>query len=142
MTFDFAEYLVLARELRGERDRTSSMEAKFRSAISRAYYAAYMISCNNLREERVEIPSDVTGHERVPMILQGSSDIRKRLIGEKLERLRRSRNSADYGKEISQLEKASSGAVLEASNIINLFERIKSSKDASVTNKIKKKECD
>ena len=41
MSFDWSEYLNLAQELAGQATGPSSQEAKLRSAVSRAYYAAF-----------------------------------------------------------------------------------------------------
>jgi len=41
MSFDWSEYLDIARELAGQATASSSAEAKKRCAISRAYYAAF-----------------------------------------------------------------------------------------------------
>lgn len=56
MSFDWLEYLNLAQELAGQATKPSSQEAKLRSAVSRAYYAAFCEARNHLRGEGHSIP--------------------------------------------------------------------------------------
>lgn len=49
MTFNWSEYLDLARELTGKDTTPASQSAKLRSAISRSYYAAFIQARNFLR---------------------------------------------------------------------------------------------
>lgn len=44
MSFDWHEYYVLARELSGVSSVPSSIDAKLRTAMSRAYYAAFCVA--------------------------------------------------------------------------------------------------
>ncbi len=46
MTFDWIEYLNLARALRGQSGEGYSAEASNRSAVSRAYYSAFRVALN------------------------------------------------------------------------------------------------
>jgi uncharacterized protein (UPF0332 family) len=55
MSFNCSDYLDLARELIGQTDITASEEAKLRSAISRAYYAAFIQARNHLLDEKPDI---------------------------------------------------------------------------------------
>jgi len=60
MPFDWQEYLLLAREL-----SQRSGEAALRSAISRAYYAAFCTACNYLRQRGESIPDSEHSHKAV-----------------------------------------------------------------------------
>ncbi|MFB2917012.1 HEPN domain-containing protein [Aerosakkonema funiforme] len=96
MTFNCSEYLNLARELAGKSTAASSEEAKLRSAISRAYYAAFIQARNLLRDrDNLTIPRD-KAHKYVIEQFQNSVDDKRRKLGEKLQRLRDFRNQADY----------------------------------------------
>ena len=96
MTFNWSEYLNLARELAGKSTDVSSEEAKLRSAISRAYYAAFIQARNFLRDrDQITIPREKT-HKYVIEQFQNSADEKRRKLGEKLQRLRDFRNQADY----------------------------------------------
>jgi uncharacterized protein (UPF0332 family) len=50
MTFDWSEYLKLAQELAGQAVSPANKEAKLRSSVSRAYYAAFCKARNYLRD--------------------------------------------------------------------------------------------
>jgi uncharacterized protein (UPF0332 family) len=96
MSFDWSEYLTLAQELAGELV-LSNEEAKSRSAISRAYFSAYCIARNFLRDkEGYRIPEDSDAHSLVRDLFVKSYVGHRRRIGQNLERLRLDRNKADY----------------------------------------------
>lgn len=99
MSFDWQEYLVLARELAGSPTVPSTEEARLRSAISRAYYAAFGRARLHLvaDEGDTEIPATSEAHQQVGDKFAANSDPMYRLIGEHLRTLRLNRNLADYG---------------------------------------------
>lgn len=49
MSFDWSGYLDVAKELASVALTSANKEAKLRSAISRAYYAAFILARNYLR---------------------------------------------------------------------------------------------
>jgi uncharacterized protein (UPF0332 family) len=96
MTFDWLEYLQLDRELAGEITAASGEEAKNRSAVSRAYYAAF----NKAREvlevkDGLTVPKQNT-HQYVISQFQNNSSPCRQKIGNRLRVLRSYRNQADY----------------------------------------------
>ncbi len=98
MSFDWTEYLNLARSLVGQSTPYPSEEAKKRCAISRAYYAALLKTRGYLASR---IPPVVPAygdniHEFVPDELQKSRDRRAQKISEELRRMRKDRSRADY----------------------------------------------
>lgn len=96
MSFDWSEYLSVAKEL-ATQTTTAHKEAKLRSAISRAYYAAFITARNNLRDRSgLLIPKTSDAHSYVSQQFELSVDPVRRTIGEKLVRLRRFRRQADY----------------------------------------------
>ena len=97
MSFDWAEYLNVAKELVGVATTPANQEAKFRAAISRAYYAAYVTARNYLRDqEGILIPKTSDAHKYVSNQFKLSSDLARKSVGEKLDRLREYRRQADY----------------------------------------------
>jgi uncharacterized protein (UPF0332 family) len=98
MQFHWKDYLALAEQLlqeiqkphKGTRQAVS--EAKARSCISRAYYAAFCIARNQLQiqNQRVSV------HRQVIEQLQASDDDDLIAAGILLKRLREKRNMADY----------------------------------------------
>jgi uncharacterized protein (UPF0332 family) len=97
MSFDWSEYLKVAKELAGTATAPANQEAKLRAAISRAYYAAFIKARNHLREkERHSIPTTGDAHKYVSDLFDLSPDPMRQSIAEKLARLRTYRKQADY----------------------------------------------
>lgn len=106
MKFDWSSYLKLAETLFDEvtnssrQSNSSSMdEAKIRSSVSRAYYSAFCLARNYLRdiEGHTNLKTDkVSIHEYVIKQLGISKDKDRRYLGECLSRLRGLRNEVDY----------------------------------------------
>ncbi|WP_217355207.1 hypothetical protein [Aphanizomenon sp. UHCC 0183] len=114
MKFNWAEYLELAKELADITSTISSdsetdskpriSEAKLRSSISRAYYAAFCIARNYLRDVLHEPrlskarTGDTNEHQFVADEFRYNKSKNKKMIeiGNDLGRLRQSRNKADY----------------------------------------------
>ena len=105
MSFDWHEYLVLARELAGSPTVPSIEEARLRSAISRAYYAAFGRARLHLSavEGDTGIPATSEAHQQVGDNFAANPDPLHRLIGEHLRTLRLNRNLADYGPSVRGL---------------------------------------
>lgn len=97
MSFDWSEYLDVAKELASVANSSANREAKLRSAISRAYYAAFINARNHLRDrEGLLIPRTSEAHKYVRDQFYYSSDSVRQSLGEKLLRLRDFRRQADY----------------------------------------------
>lgn len=83
--FEFARKLVQMRT-----------EPALRSAISRAYYAAYHCCLQLLRALGFQFGKDSSAHEKVAAYLNNSAITEIELAGKELNYLRRRRNHADY----------------------------------------------
>jgi len=71
-------------------------EARYRTAISRAYYGAFHISADFLKQIGKAIPANHTGHELAYRLLF-QCDVKDAMDAARaLHDLRRSRNRADY----------------------------------------------
>lgn len=93
--FDWASFLDLGRSLAEKTDD----EAAARSAVSRAYYAAFHHAKSYLvaHDENVQVPRDGSSHERVPELLKRAGRTRAEIsAATKLERLKKLRRWADY----------------------------------------------
>lgn len=93
MAFDWSEYLLFARKISGEAVCCSE-EAELRSAISRAYYAAFCCARNRARDALGFVPSGRSeDHQKVPEFFSnmGATHIETLLRG-----LRDWRNTCDY----------------------------------------------
>lgn len=89
MSFDWSQYLNVARELAGTATTPANQEAKLRAAISRAYYAAFINARNHLRnQEGILIARTSAAHKYVSDQFECSSDTVRQSLGKKLLRLR------------------------------------------------------
>ncbi|HAZ46829.1 MAG TPA: hypothetical protein DDW76_30770 [Cyanobacteria bacterium UBA11369] len=120
MTFNWSEYLNLAQELAQQ----TTDEAKLRSAISRAYYAAFIKSRNFLQErEGLTIPTENT-HKYVINQFKNSSDPVRIKIGRRLLRLRGFRNQADYDNTFPLLVEKTQESLTLARRIISSLDNL------------------
>jgi uncharacterized protein (UPF0332 family) len=104
MMFDWSDYLDLAKELAGRMASHATEEAKLRSSVSRAYYAAFCKARNYLRDiEGRSIPSTGDAHVFVRDEFRHSADRLRRKIGNNLNRLRIDRNKVDYDDSVTGL---------------------------------------
>lgn len=137
MKFNWSEYLDLAKELAGMKNINVSDEAKFRSSISRAYYASYCKLYCYLRDvERDDsLPKGEEahkGHKYVRDKFVDSEEEVYRKIGQNLSRLLTDRIKADYRDNIfttSSISSLSSLAQLDllyAADIISKLATLKS----------------
>jgi uncharacterized protein (UPF0332 family) len=133
MKFDWSEYLNLATELAALSSDSDDVEAKLRSAVSRAYYAVFCLSRNYLRDIEKDPrlsrknSSDINEHQYVAkeFIFHKSKNKEMIKIGENLSRLRELRNKADYADTIFNLQKDVNYALKLAQNIISVLNSLK-----------------
>ena len=124
MVFDWAKYLVLAEELA----MRITDEASLRSAISRAYYAAFCPARNRLLQEGEEIPKTGDAHTIVWTKYRESTQKHRRYIGITGDRLRRSRNKADYDDEFPSISAVVQDAVVKARHLLDSLGSLDSGK--------------
>ena len=118
MSFDWANYLVLAKELAAAAGSASD-EAKLRSAISRAYYAAFCKAKTHCIDRReCSVPKTGNAHTVVAEHFRRARVKVRKKIGEDLTRLRRDRNCADYEDVVHSLPSATTKALAVAQRII------------------------
>lgn len=124
MSFDWADYLRVARELVGTAAPTHD-EARLRAAISRAYYAAFN-KCRFYLENVDYVkwsPDDRRrgGHEFVITQFAEHPDETRQLIGDRLDRLRVQRVRADYRLIYIDLHIEAPKAISTAQRILELL---------------------
>ncbi len=97
MSFDWADFLTLADALVHDPNSPGPEEASLRSAISRAYYAAFRVA-RNFGRDKGEFTPTQTGQDHWPVMnhFRSSPDRTRRKIGLDLDRLYDNRTSADY----------------------------------------------
>jgi len=114
--FDWREYLELARELAGLRGSGYSQEAAERSAVSRAYYAAFCWARNYAKKNLGFKPKrDPTDHLRLRDHLQNQGYPE---LASDLNKLRGWRNACDYKDQVSQLREQVSYSIKVAEKVI------------------------
>jgi len=122
MSFQWSEYLTLARELIGQAGSPAGQEARRRAAVSRAYYAAFCESRNDLRErEGHRIPVGGRAHQYVRDEFKKSADRRRKQVGYDLDRLRSDRNTADYNDHVAGLDAMTKADLALAGKVISIL---------------------
>jgi uncharacterized protein (UPF0332 family) len=132
--FSWTDYFELSLNLAGIKDlselsnitKTKQSEAQLRSAISRAYYAAFCISRNYLRDELYDPRlqrqnSDVNEHKYVADELINITDKTLNQAGRDLGRLRIYRNQADYDDTVRNIASTTEMSIRLADKIIQII---------------------
>ena len=116
MPFDWKEYLELAKQLVGRAGSGYSAEAAERSAVSRAYYAAFCLVRNyaekNLAFRKTGSAQD---HESLREHLKRQRRVR---LASRLNKLRKWRNDCDYDDEVTNLSHYVQNAIRIAEQVI------------------------
>ncbi|MCK4416623.1 MAG: hypothetical protein KAV99_00460 [Candidatus Latescibacteria bacterium] len=110
MSFNWRDYVDLAEELLNREE-----EACLRSSISRAYYGAFCIA-RNRKGYKNYTGADI--HWKVIDEYKNSSDRNEQDIGRILDKLRRSRNKADYNEDRPISKPLAERAVTSANQIL------------------------
>jgi uncharacterized protein (UPF0332 family) len=116
--FEWKEYLRLARALVEQAD-----EAAHRSAISRAYYAAFGSAVQALSFAGHKVPEDGSAHEYVWSVYRDADDGPLFYIAQDGARLRSKRRTADYLAHHAITRIDAQKACREAETAINAIER-------------------
>jgi len=124
MTFDWVEYLILAEALYVNRKTFTNEEACSRSAMSRAYYAAYLIASGKARQEGALI-ADRDQHKAVRAYFANGNDKDRQRIGSWLQRLQDNRVQADYTDEIAgNIDSLTQVSLQEAKKVIETIKQL------------------
>lgn len=125
--FNWTEYFNFAEALVTNSQLGVTEEARYRSAISRAYYAVYKRAENFLKENEKGIcfsPKLTDSHQFVMTTFKGG-DLYRRGIGTALDRLRQKRNQADYQDYFSDLKRNCDFSILEAKGALSKLDRLR-----------------
>jgi len=116
MSFDWLSYLELARELARQGNASHLREAANRSAVSRAYYAAFCF-CRNYAEQHL-------GFQRSSLAAE-HAQLRKHLsrhnhgrVASNLNRLRQWRNQCDYDDSVNRLHQMVRDSIRLAEQVV------------------------
>src|SRR5436305_14421116 len=98
MPFEWKGFLALARHLQQQAAASPEAESLLRSAVSRAYFAAYCHARNYAKHyQSFETRDDADDHGRLRAHLTGK---RRKGDADRLAQLRQLRNDADYGDDL------------------------------------------
>jgi uncharacterized protein (UPF0332 family) len=113
------DFLEVADEL-----AAGTREAEWRSAVSRAYYAAFHQTRNVLRQFGFSIPVANQAHAYLWLRLANSGQPDLKQAGADLNNLRSMRNRADYDLEQPFLHAVAIGQVAIAEKVIQVLETV------------------
>ncbi len=123
--FDWQEYLYLALELAGRKGTPQcNDEADKRTAISRAYYAAFRKARNFLIvRDNFEIDLGTgSSHNQVIYAFKNHPNHQRQILGENLRRMKIYRESADYdGNFNGSLDSAVDFVIERAEDVIKML---------------------
>jgi hypothetical protein len=121
MSFDWAEYLSLAQQLcsRPVSGPPVGTEAQQRAGVSRAYYAAYIMARNHLRDnDGILVPPHAGSHHFVAAQYANDPDPVRANIGYWLSRLHAARNRCDYDDVVVNLPNLALWSLRRAAQVI------------------------
>jgi uncharacterized protein (UPF0332 family) len=117
MPFDWKEFLNLSRFLAGQSAAGLDVEAAHRSAVSRAYYAAFCHARNYAQDREGFAPEyDSSDHQGVRNHLRSRAGFSG--IPSKLDALRQRRNRSDYNDSVPSLSNDLAAAMREAEDVL------------------------
>ncbi|MCD6163615.1 MAG: hypothetical protein J7K40_14535 [candidate division Zixibacteria bacterium] len=140
MTFNWYDYLLYAKEIAGEEINKDLTFAKYRSAISRAYYATYNITRLCLEKHcaidfgskklySIKKKYKKQDHGIIPILMKTTNVKDIMTSGTKLSNLLSKRVDADYkSKEIENIESKLRDTIENSEKIISSLELFKSGK--------------
>lgn len=114
---DFRDYLTLARTLAG-----GATEAEWRTASSRAYYAAFHVARELLADLGFRVPQADRAHGYLWLRLSNSGHADALLAGRLLNELRREWDRADYDDQASVIQLEAARSVQRAEDIIQALD--------------------
>src|SRR5262245_49588144 len=114
---NWRDFLVLATRL-----ATGTTEADWRTAVSRAYYAAFRVARRLFADLSFVVPRADRAHQYLVFRLSNSGESAVEQAGRDLETLRRLRNRADYDEVPALTQSQAAAAVQLADGIIQVLD--------------------
>jgi len=114
---NWRDFLLLARRLAG-----GASEAEWRSAVSRAYYAAFHVARSLLSDLKFTVPRADRAHQYQVFRLSNSGEAAVEQAGRDLDTLRRLRNRADYDETPTLPQSQAAAAVQVAEGILQALD--------------------
>ena len=113
------------------------LEAAWRSAISRAYYAAFHVARQLFEDLGFRVPHGDQAHGYLWLRLYNSGDRQIRFAGQRLNYLRRERNLADYDLQLRVRQPQATGLVQVAEQFIQILDATSALTRTQITDAIK-----
>ena len=123
--FDWYSYLKLANDLMDCDKDDPLIEAKLRSAISRAYYSVFIPARNHLKDNGRRCPIETPTHKWVINEYKTNSNKDWQVIGDQLDQLRGYRHKADYEDRYEAVDYDVDVAIEIADDTINLLQNMR-----------------
>jgi uncharacterized protein (UPF0332 family) len=120
MSFDWSDFLPIADAL-ATADWDLNREASLRTAISRAYYAAFGVARRGVRSVRLETRRSAAEHGEVAAFYAARYGERGEQVAAVLGRLRKRRNAADYDDDLERVEDICNLSIEDAHNLLTLL---------------------
>lgn len=126
MSFDWGDYLRLAAILEDNTpDDAPLSEAAFRSAASRAYYAAFHYAKEHARTEGFWPSHQGDDHQNVQRHYRNHDHSVRREIAAKLDRMLKNRNKADYRTHLNSTPRALAAVTVRtAESVVELIDSL------------------
>ena len=131
MSFDWTDYLTLARALQQDPESPGPREASFRCAASRAYYAAFKCAFNYAQSDGYLPRNSGEDHKALQRHFRHSvsSDRTRKEISVSLNRLYDHRRKADYDDYMGTRPDAlADQAIEQATRVIQLLAALSTAK--------------
>ncbi len=125
-----------------ERSATGPTETDWRTAVSRAYYAAFHEARDFLTALGFQTPRADVAHAFLWRRLQNCGHARLALAGSRLNQLRGERNQADYDIHRDLARDDAAAAVISAAMIIDTLQGLSADERLPITEAIKTYERD
>lgn len=114
---NWRDFLLLA-----TRSAAATTEADWRTAVSRAYYAAFHVARRLFTDLQFTVPRADRAHQYLVFRLSNSGEAAVEQAGRDLDTLRRLRNRADYDDSPALTQPQAAAAVQVAEGIIQLLD--------------------
>jgi uncharacterized protein (UPF0332 family) len=123
MSFDWSDFLTLADALT-DSDGNGDREASLRTAISRAYYAAFGVARLRLRSVRQATRRSAAEHGEIATFYATRYGEPGAEVAAVLGRLRNRRNAADYDDEFAAVEQICDLSIEDARYLLALLDTL------------------
>jgi uncharacterized protein (UPF0332 family) len=126
------DFLPLATKL-----AAGAAEPDWRTAVSRAYYAAFHVARQLLSDLRFRVPHADRAHSYLSFRLSNCGDLQVQQAATELNDLRRRRNEADYDLHRPLLQRIAVAQLAPARRIIHVLDNLSAATRTQITDAMK-----